>query len=287
MFGSTSVTLPDRDEAWDYVWKNSVVDVLRYLPLLVGWYGLCLLFIKTNYSHWPSLQQEKVAGSISMYPAFVVLIVTSHFTAFADPTFVDRDGIASLGSVQARTDASTSLCDVFANLYIATNIVQAMGQIQTERPPLLHQLMAHHVVSVLCYVSGFYFNRFRYWTSMAGCCEITNLFLIPVYLCKEFFPSWRSRYWYLWNTRLLYATFITHRLLLFPCWLLLWYYDRWNSPTVIHIWEGVLYPSTVIGLLLLSTLWFRTISRGLAKQAIEYHRAAALGDGSKKEYFKE
>mmetsp|Transcript_39967 Transcript_39967/g.73782 ORF Transcript_39967/g.73782 Transcript_39967/m.73782 type:complete len:205 (+) Transcript_39967:434-1048(+) len=160
----------------------------------------------------------------------------------------------------------------------AANIVQAIGQAQTEKSPLLYQLMAHHVLSVACYTSGFYFNRFRWWSTFAGCSEITNLFLVPLVASKEYFPDLRKERWLLWNSRLLWVTFVTHRLILFPCWLGLWVSDRWNASTEanaepIHLFEGVVYPVTILGLFFLSVIWFRMIHGLLKKQQTMYLEA--------------
>jgi hypothetical protein len=285
MFGSITTALDTSFvDALETIWKNCIVDVLKYIPLLLLCYGISLFYIKRKHPKWSSLQQEKVAGAISMYPALFLLIYTSHYTIF-----IEENQFYGLSSdkINARTYESSSTCDIFANLYIATNIVQAIGQIQTENPPLVYQLMVHHFISVVCYISSFYFDRLRWWATLAGCCEITNLFLIPVVLCKEFFPSWTTHYWYLWNSRLLYVTFVTHRLILFPCWLCLWYYDRWYSTIIsfnindnettasstIHLWEGILYPSTIVGLLMLSIIWFTMISHILRKQTMAYKQA--------------
>jgi len=263
LVGSSEVTVG----SWERVLAQCVKPVLMYIPMLMACYGISILILK-RYTDWSGIKLQKLAGSLSMYPPFLVMIFTSHATIL-DPTFWSSTG--------ARFEHSSYYCDVFANFYIATNIVQAIGQIQTEKPPLLYQLMAHHVLSVACYAAGFYFDRFRWWTAFAGCCEITNLFLVPVFASKEFFPEWRKETWFLWNSRLLWLTFITHRLILFPCWLTLWVWDRLQHAAAlstdvdgIHWMEGVVYPVTILGLFILSSIWFVQIDRGLKKQMVVY-----------------
>ena len=39
-----------------------------------------------------------------------------------------------------------------------------------------------------------------------------------------------------------------------------------DEPVEIHWIEGVLYPTTIVGLLVLFSIWFLTIDRGLRKQ---------------------
>lgn len=246
--------------SWANVWEACVKPVSSYLALLFACYGASL-FLLQRYTDWKGLKLLKLAGSLSMCPAFLVMIYTSHATML-DTSF--------WGDHEARFHSSSYYCDFFANFYIAANIVQLVGQIQTEKPPLLYQMMAHHVLSVACYTAGFYFDRFRWWTAFAGCCELTNLFLVPVFACKEFFPEWKTHLWYLWNSRLLWVTFVTHRLVMFPCWLVLWFADRWTHWEAIHWVEGVMYPVTIVVLNILSVIWFLTIHRGLKKQIATY-----------------
>lgn len=206
IFGSSDVT----SGSWDNVREKSLNQVLVYIALLIACYVLTELILK-QITDWKDLKLKKLAGSLSMYPAFFVMVYTSHIGSFTDARFT-----ATL-NYHDRYHSSSDTIDMFANFYIAANIVQAIGQVQTEKPPLLYQLMAHHVLSIACYTSGFYFDRFRWWEAFAGMCEITNLFLVPVFACKEFFPEWQEQTWYLWNSRFLWFFFVIHRLILFPC----------------------------------------------------------------------
>lgn len=267
-FGSFHVAPPEN--AWERMYQQCIIPVLSYIPPLLASYGIAV-FLLTKFTDWRGLKLQKLAGQLSMYPAFFVLVYTSHATMF-DTRFWQLDGYAT------RVEQADKACDVFANFYIAVNIVQAIGQLQTEKPPLLYQLMGHHVLSIACYGSGFYFDKFRWWTAFAGLCEITNIFLVPVFACKEYFPEWKTQIWYLWNSRLLWWTFLVYRLVLFPCWLALWFYDRYQAALdteahPVHWVEGVLYPLTIFGLLLLSVVWFQMIDRGLKKQKIAYLEA--------------
>lgn len=256
--------------SWENVMEKSAKPVcFVYIPALLLCYAVTFFSLR-QLTTWRGLKLEKLAGQLSQYPAFFVLIVTSHLAAF------DREFWTFDWSV--RFHNSDHVADMFANFYIATNIVQGIGQIQTEKPPLLYQVMAHHVLSIACYGSGFYFDRFRWWTTLAGCCEFTNLFLLPVFASKEFFPEWREQLWFLWNSRLLWITFITHRLILFPVWLIWWARDRWMAAQEeefedIHWMEGTVYPVTILGLLMLSIIWFIQIDRGLKKQLVVYTEA--------------
>lgn len=269
LFGSSKAATG----SWENVFQESVKPVVfYYIPMLIACYGVTITLLG-KYTGWTGLKLQRLAGQFSMYPAFFVLIYTSH------ATMLDRRFWTADGSI--RFLQSTESCDLFANFYIATNIVQALGQVQTEKAPLLYQLMAHHVLSIACYTGGFYFDRFRWWTAFAGCCEITNVFLVPVFASKDYFPAWREQRWMLWSSNLLWFTFVTHRLILFPAWLGLWVHDRWQVATSensseahdIHWMEGILYPLTILGLFILSIVWFLQISKGLGKQKATYLKA--------------
>ena len=181
-FGSSSVQAPDH--AWERLLHQCVYPTLTYIPPLLALYAVSVWLLQ-RYTDWKGLKLQKLAGQLSMYPAFFVLIWYSHATLLHDGYFWHLD------QYRLRQETSTTECDIFANLYIACNIVQALGQIQTERAPLVYQLLGHHVLSILCYASGFYFDRFRWWTAFAGVCELTNVFLVPVFACKEYFAQWK------------------------------------------------------------------------------------------------
>ena len=165
--------------------EGCIYPTLALIPPLLISYGFAVLILRT-YTTWRGLKLEKLAGQISMYPAFLVLIWQSHTTLVVYPRFWDLDQYAW------RQQGTVAECDFFATLYIACNFVQAVGQIKTEKSPLREQLMIHHALSIACYASSFYFDQFRWWTALAGICELTNLFLIPVFACKEFFPEWKT-----------------------------------------------------------------------------------------------
>lgn len=255
LFGVSSVPVG----SWEGVRNNCLPAVARYIPPLLLNYGLCKHAL-SKWTGWTGLKLQRLAGMISMYPAFFALIWSSHAT-LANAKFWRNP--------EARFLDSCWECDFFANFYIATNIVQALGQVQTESGALLGQLMGHHAMSIFCYGAGFYFDRFRYWTAFAGACEITNLCLVPVQAVKEV-PEIKTQPWFKWNAYALLTLFVTHRMVLFPAWLWLWMSDRValsraTNRQPIHWVEGVVYPATISGLLVLSVMWLKQIVHGVKK----------------------
>lgn len=195
---------------------------------------------------------QRIAGFVGMYPFFVAMVFFAH------------RGVMEIFLAHAsRTNDSSPSTDTFIHIYIASNIIAALGQLQTEEGALLAQLMAHHVLSIACFAGGFYFDRFRFWTAFAGLCETTNLFLVPVFAAKEL-PQIKFQSWYKFNGLLLWVTFVVYRLILFPVWLYVWYSDV--KPLDVSPFEQYGYPSTIFALLVLSCFWFMQIHRGLVKQ---------------------
>jgi hypothetical protein len=163
----------------------------------------------------------------------------------------------------SRSFHSNEGIDTFNHIYIASNIISAFGQMQTEEGLLRWQLMAHHATSIGCFAGSWYFSRLRFWSAFAGLSETTNLFLVPVFAAKEK-PDIKAHTWYKANSVLLWLSFLVYRGALFSAWLYAWYNDS-TKPTNIHPMEEFVYPYTVCGLLLLSIAWFKQIHRGVVK----------------------
>lgn len=197
------------------------------------------------------LRLKRLAGFISMYPFIVIMCIFAHCGTWHH-----------VATQASRVSDSNGHIDNFAILYIASNVVQALGQVQTESGLFLCQLMAHHILSIGCFTGGFYFDRLRFWTALAGLCEVTNLFLVWVFVAKEA-PYIKKHRWYALNGVMLWITFVVYRLVLFPIWLYMWYSDQ--MPATLHPFEKYGYPATIWGLLVLSTLWFRQVHNGLKK----------------------
>lgn len=199
----------------------------------------------------PGIKLERLAGFVGLYPFFIIMVYYSHAGSWAH-----------FASGAPRSTHSNADCDTFVCLYIASNIIAAIGQVQTESGVLLWQLMAHHALSIFCFGTGYYFDRYRFFCAFAGLCETTNLFLVPVFAAKEI-PKIKAQAWYKVNSVFLCATFVIYRGVLFPVWLYIWYTD--SQPADIHPLEKYLYPITITLLLLLSIAWFQQIYKGVIK----------------------
>jgi len=142
----------------------------------------------------------------------------------------------------------------------------------------------HHLLSVLCFGNGLLTGNQVFWGCLDTCCEMSTIFLNNLYICKEvtvgdkelkdLMPSWL----YAANGFLLWLSFLVFRISLFPTWLYFWYRDVTESPSL--TWdrssalERYLYPSVTAMLLVLSTMWFVPVTKGMLK-------AFGIGAGSK------
>jgi len=212
-----------------------------------------------------NIRHKRLAGYVGIYPFYVLQVYYAHEGAWE---ILD-------GALDKTIDSSPG-CDTFAHLYIASNLVAAIGQIQTEQGVLLGQLMCHHVLSVVSVGAAFYFDRFRFWSAFAGLCEVTNLFLVPIFAAKEM-PIIKTHGWYKLNSVLLYATFLAYRGALFPAWLYMWYSEP--KPADMHVLEHG-YGVTVAAIAILSVFWFAAVHRGVVNLFTpEYYDAKGLHQG--------
>jgi len=154
----------------------------------------------------------------------------------------------------------------------------------------LAMMTAHHLLSVVCFGNGLLTGRQMFWGCLDGCCEMSTIFLNNLYIfkevtwgdkeLKEIMPSWL----YAANGFLLWLSFLVFRLALFPTWLYFWYRDVTQSPAL--TWdrsgpvERYLYPLVTVMLMVLSTIWFVPVTRGMLK-------AFGVGGSSKVEKEKE
>lgn len=116
----------------------------------------------------------------------------------------------------------------YLRVYIATNVVDIAnefiiarqeGKSATTTIPML----VHHIMSVMGYSMTLKSRQLLFWGAAAGLCEITNLFLVPIYITKMYKGSQLGQ-WMLKNFEtlvlacgfFLWLTFIIFRISLFP-----------------------------------------------------------------------
>jgi len=127
-------------------------------------------------------------------------------------------------------------------------------------------MTVHHVVSIICYGGAIATLRMHWWACLDGCCEVTTIFLnnLLLFRAMDYKGVFNSL-----NGVCLWLSFIVFRLVLFSYWLYQFYMDVSNYPDETirktTLFERTVYPCTTILLLLMSTLWFGSITKGMLK----------------------
>lgn len=141
--------------------------------------------------------------------------------------------------------------------------------VMANNPTLRLQMTAHHVLSVICYSGGLITTRMHFWAVLNGCCEFSTIFLNVVFAFKWFAPKKQDTRAAKVSGLMLWLGFVVFRLVLFPMWLW-WFYgdisqdaaESWNRVGAI---ERYFYPLVTAFLLVMSTIWFIPITKGLLK----------------------
>jgi hypothetical protein len=129
------------------------------------------------------------------------------------------------------------------------------------------QMFLHHVVSIGCFSSGLFCKVAHFYGAFALVCETTTIFAnnLTILQCrggmlKKMYPMANVV-----NGFGLWFTFIPFRLMLFPCWLYMFYLDWPSLMKALPAPVLYAYPATIVILLALSTWWFWRITVGLVK----------------------
>jgi len=186
------------------------------------------------------------------------------------------------GTAETRWFGNCEAGKVFMRLYIGTQIAASVadigsgilcGNLKSKVP-----ILAHHIGSIIGYGGGIFFNRMHFYACFDGICEVTTVFLNILLLSKS---NTRTAGWLTanfapllkLNGALLWFTFIVFRLLLFPCWLYLFATD-WShllseeQKAKMTWFELVTYPAVTFLLLVLSSMWFASIHKGMMKALV-------------------
>lgn len=196
-------------------------------------------------------------------------------------------------TVESRFFGVSAASIFFQRLYCSHNIISTILLLR-EEVPLEEKLpmFVHHLVSCVAYMSGLFSGRLHFWACLAGCCEVTNVFLNVLLTTKHEesgvganFKALLGERLFILNGLLLWFTFFMWRILLFPSWLVLFAtdirymyttgnYEQLVLPNGVHghsmqtvTWfELILYPAIVVFLLVLSMMWFIRLTKGVLKE---------------------
>jgi len=178
------------------------------------------------------------------------------------------------GSTTERYFAKSASSHTFMHMYISAQFIGVVLQASSDDLRKQVPILTHHVVSIVCYAGGLYFQRMHFWACADGMCEVTTLFLNVLMLSKT---KTKTAEWMAANIPLLlkcngfmlWLTFIIFRLVLFSCWLVGISFDFFHLSAVqrseITRLEMVVYPATNVFLLVLSYTWFTKIHAGMMK----------------------
>lgn len=167
----------------------------------------------------------------------------------------------------------------FQRAYVALQIVATgmefikSGKLEDKLP-----MVAHHVLSCVCYTAGLATGRMHFWANFDGCCEATTFFVSFIQMSRmkgSLVDTWTKqntigKLLFQINGVLAWLSFIVFRLVLFTVWLSLFAWDL-QSALPAEIWakltrpELCFYPFVTLFLLVLSAQWFMKIHRGMMK----------------------
>ena len=182
--------------------------------------------------------------------------------------FFDPDMNTETGRILKVNDAGLS----FAYLYMArqTTSLWFMFVGSNLKPRDIIMMVVHHVVSTVAYAFAVYYERLQYYGTLDGLCEVTTIFLTLMLVFKTLGLD-NPKPWYVkLNGISLWASFFVFRLLLFPYWLYAFYTDCFASTESVcyketNLHEKIMYPCITLLLLVMSTMWFIPITKGMMK----------------------
>eukprot|EP01065_Artemidia_motanka_P030048 TRINITY_DN36074_c0_g1_i1.p1 TRINITY_DN36074_c0_g1~~TRINITY_DN36074_c0_g1_i1.p1 ORF type:complete len:340 (+),score=112.26 TRINITY_DN36074_c0_g1_i1:94-1113(+) len=159
---------------------------------------------------------------------------------------------------------------LFLTLYVAKTLVHLPILWLTDlRPKQRWMMVGHHTLSIVAYFNSVHTGRCAFYACLDGMCEVSTVFLTILYIFKETKSENTFKLLYKLNGFCLWLSFVVFRMALFPYWLYLFASDlqeNWEVTWVRGNYiELFLYPFTTVFLLVLSTLWFIPITRGLKK----------------------
>ena len=175
--------------------------------------------------------------------------------------------------VTSRWSGSTPQSRWCSLMYCAKMLLDVPTQLWTLRKDNTKraQMVGHHALSFVAIGSGLVLKRSNFWACWAVCSELSTPFLNLVMAIKLFGGNKTP----LQNTchtcagAGLWLCYIPFRMALFPYWLKLWFEDLATYPAetsaISSLFELYFFPAVIVFLLVLSTVWFVAITKGLWK----------------------
>ena len=278
--------LDPRDDTRSYVRMTTlgVADVARcLLGILVG-RSMAYLFVRRQLKH----SDDYFSTADNVYSIFFHSFIT--FLAIDATASLSGTSIMDASSAELRWQGTTRNSNLYLWLFCIDNVVHMPLQLSKDVPVAKHAtVIAHHVLSNLSYATGLRSQRLHFWATLAGLCEVTNPLLSIVFMMKELgLADKRSGPWprvFQLSSLLTWVAFLVFRLLLFPLWLVLFFYDMAQHPACTDstsLPERVCYPLALIAVLLMSVSWMIPLTQGLIKVLRGEPEAEAASSDSRK-----
>lgn len=178
-------------------------------------------------------------------------------------------------TVTSRWTGVTPETRFFLLLYIARCLVHIPVQFMEKMSQtLLVGMTVHHVITIFCFGYGLVLGRMHFWACLAGCCEISTVFLNNMCCGKEFRVQDRRLQdmlpkLFAANGICLWLSFLFFRIILFPAWLYYWHQDLMTHPELTWTQSSAVqrrvFPAVIFLLLVLSISWFVPMTKGMRK----------------------
>lgn len=167
---------------------------------------------------------------------------------------------ASVGSYNLWNDRWNGVCmesKLFLVCYCSMQIFDISRSFaEDKRDMTFWAMLLHHSISLLSYGMGIFTHRMHFFGCFAGACEISTVILAISQAVKG--PANIYRYYLTCFTSF---TYFTCRLILFPIWLIIFFWDlfkfeKWKSHSLLEI---SIYPCSIMFLLYFSHFFMQKL----------------------------
>uniref|UniRef100_A0A7S0N8J4 TLC domain-containing protein n=1 Tax=Pyramimonas obovata TaxID=1411642 RepID=A0A7S0N8J4_9CHLO len=182
---------------------------------------------------------------------------------------IDATLVLGTGTVEQRWQTVTRSSYSFEILFIGGNLAHIpVTFLKKQTLTYKLQLLAHHLLAIGCFVRTCYTGVGHFYVALDGCCEISTIFLNNVFLFKNLGVA-ESKFSKVLNAVLLWVSYFLSRIVLFPAWLAMYFWDVSRHPQASLVFltpvEQVVFPLTNVILFLLSSIWMVSITKGALK----------------------